>query len=85
MEYIYSVIISYIIKYFKGIAFPVEADKQVFVFVLSFAFVKPAIVSSSIKSPTYIRLFYAMFKSGRVEFNGDVHVTSILFTAIAVN
>jgi hypothetical protein len=48
MEYAYSVIINYIIKYFKWIAFPVEADEQVFVFVLSFALVKPAIVPCSI-------------------------------------
>jgi hypothetical protein len=85
MEYVYSVIINYIIKYFKWIAFPVEADKQVFVFVLSFALVKPAIVPCRVKRPTYVRFCNVMLESGWVELNGNVHVPSILPALIGVN
>lgn len=85
MEYIYSVIINKIIKYFNGIAFPVKTDKQIFVFVLPLALVKPAIVLDGIKSPTNIRFGYAVFEGGGIKLNGNIHVLNILLTAIRVN
>ncbi|MDR2072945.1 MAG: hypothetical protein LBP60_05900, partial [Spirochaetaceae bacterium] len=42
MEYVYGIFINNIIKDFKRAALPVKTDKQIFVFVLSLALIKPS-------------------------------------------
>jgi hypothetical protein len=53
MEYIYGFIVNNIIKDFKGIALPVETDKQVFVFDLPLTPIKPPIISGGIMLSGY--------------------------------
>ena len=79
MEYIYCLVVNKVVKDFKWVAIAVKTDEQVFVFVLPFAAVKPAVIPRGIKRPRTkgspnIRLAYAVFEGGRVELNGNVHV-----------
>jgi hypothetical protein len=77
MEYIYGFIINNIIKDFKGIALPVETDKQIFVFDLPPAPIKPTIVFGGIKSPANIRLAHTVLEGGGIELYGNIHDLSI--------
>jgi len=73
MEYVYGIIINNIIKYFNRVTISIEADKQILVFGLPLASVKPTVVFGSIKSPTDIGFRYVVLERGRVEFYDDVH------------
>jgi hypothetical protein len=84
MEYIYSLIINNIVKDFKRAAIPVKSDKQIFVFVLPLALIKPTIIFDSIESPPNVRLAYMMLESRGIELNNKLHVSSILPAAFAV-
>jgi hypothetical protein len=85
MEYIYSFIINNVVKDFKRVAIPIKTDKQIFVFCLPPASIKPAIIFGGVKRPADIRPGYVMFKGGGAEFNGNIHVSSILPVAARVN
>ena len=80
MEYVYSLVVNKIVQDFKGTAITVKADKQVFVFVLPFAAVKPAVILRRIKSPTNVRLAYAVLEGGRIELNVNIHFYTIMLS-----
>jgi hypothetical protein len=48
MEYIDAVIVNKVIQDFQGVAIPVKADKQIFIFAVRLAPVKPAVIFGSI-------------------------------------
>jgi hypothetical protein len=85
MEYIYSFIVNEVVKDFKRVAVPVKTDKQIFVFGLPVAPIKPAVIFGGVKRPANIRLAYIMFKGGGAELNDKVHVPSILPVTVWVN
>jgi len=78
VEYIYAFIINKVVKDLKGITILVKTNEQIFIFGMLFTFVKLGIISGSIKSPSNIRLTYAMLKSRRVELNDNVHYKTIV-------
>ena len=73
IEYIYCIVINDVVKDFKGVALTVKTNKEVFIFVLPFAFIKPTIIFSSVKSPANIRFAHIVFECGWVEFNDYIH------------
>ena len=77
MEYINGNIINDVVKYFKGIALPVKTDKQVFVFIVPLAAIKPAVVLCGIEGPTNVSLGYIVLEGSWVELYDSVHLLSI--------
>jgi len=85
MEYIYGLRINNVVKNLKRIALPIKTYKQIFVFYMTFAVIKPTIVYCSIKSPSNIRFAHVMFESRRIELNGNVHIFTIVLVSVQVN
>jgi len=91
MEYVYTIVAYKIIQYFKGICITVKTDKQIFFTrVIIIGFVQQTVIYSRIKCSINICFAYFVikrgtfalrarlrFKSGGIELNNKIHVSSI--------
>jgi hypothetical protein len=81
MEYIYRIFIDNIIQDFEDITIAVKTQQK----MLVPGIVQHIIVKSIHKGISDVSLAHTVFKSGRIELDDNVHVSSILFSVCMMN